>query len=254
MQHAQMPPCDRCSQLPLEGPPAATRVYEVVPSLKFSGIEFDLALIWLPALSPFKLHLDKLQVRHRYAANPAFSLAVRTEVVRSLIFPALFWAAGVALPQPEVLKQIRQHVVASLQGALTQGAPRVLTGQVLGRALDVYWMADWSALSCLNRELTAEQEWHEGISLAELAEVRTSGFPAAAQVLVRLHWRLEPRSRGTCRIDGNDRTRVYLMGEDSPALLRQWLVETTSCGRFLRKQYRPDLSLAVGLVCFRGPP
>ena len=78
-------------------------------------------LIWLPALSPFKLHLDKLQVRHRYAANPAFSLAVRTEVIRSLIFPALFWAAGVALPQPEVLKQIRQHVVASLQGALTQG-------------------------------------------------------------------------------------------------------------------------------------
>ena len=121
-------------------------------------------------------------------------------------------------------------------------------------------MADWSALSCLNRELTAEEEWHEGISLAELAEVRTSGFPAAAQVRVRLHWRLEPRSRGTCRSDGNDRTRVYLMGEDSPALLRQWLVEeskrstTTSCGRCLRKQYRPDLSLAVGLVCFRGPP
>ncbi|OLP94192.1 Inosine-5'-monophosphate dehydrogenase [Symbiodinium microadriaticum] len=72
-------------------------------------------------------------------------------------------------------------------------APRVLTGQVLGRALDVYWMADWSALSCLNRELTAEEEWHEGISLAELAEVR---------------------SRGTCRSDGNDRTRVYLMGEE----------------------------------------
>ena len=65
---------------------ATARGYEVVSSLKFLGIELDLTT---GCTSPLKLCLEKLQIRLRYAGNPAFSLAVRTKVIRSLVYPAL---------------------------------------------------------------------------------------------------------------------------------------------------------------------
>ena len=91
---------------------------------------------------PLRLNLHKLQVRLRHTANPAFPFEVRRQVIRSLVFPALFWAAGVAMPSLANLDAIRQSIAAVLRVSLTHEAPRVLVGQVLGWTLDVNWVAD----------------------------------------------------------------------------------------------------------------
>ena len=76
---------------------AVARGYQIGPNLRFLGV--DLCLHSGEAI-PLKLSLHKLQVRLRHTANPAFSLEVRRQVIRSLVFPALFWAAGVAIASP----------------------------------------------------------------------------------------------------------------------------------------------------------
>ncbi|CAE7376592.1 unnamed protein product [Symbiodinium sp. KB8] len=164
------------------------------------------------------------------------------------------WRKGVRSYVQQALNDIRMKIVASLSGALTQEAPRILVGQVLGWTLDVHWMADWSALAYLLRTLTSPQEWLEDIVIAELNEPRTSDFPAAAHALQCLHWQLEPGyNRCITRTDDEHRRRVFRIGVDSPSVLKQRLIEeyklttTTSCGRVLHKLHRNTPGLAVGL-------
>ena len=181
-------------------------------------------------------------------------------MVRFLIFPALFWAAGVAAPQPEVLESIRASVATILKGTLTSEAPRVLIGQVLGWTLDVLWMADLSALSAMTRALTRQPEWQDDQPLTELAQARTSSLPAATDTLHRLQWGLGPSSRAILRTDDAGRLRSCRFGEDSPAVLKMWLTEahkasaTASCGRIRCKLHRSDPTLAVGLDLPRPVP
>ena len=229
---------------------AEARGYQIGSNLQFLGV--DLCLESGEAV-PLKLSLHKLQVRLRHTTNPAFSLEVRRQVIRSLVFPALFWAAGVAMPPLDTLEAIRQSIAAALRVSLTHEVPRVLAGQVLGWTLDVGWVADWSALSALTRTLVQQPEWHEHLSLQELALFRTSSLPGAMATLHRLQWSLDPQSRALERIDDAGRRRTYRLGEDSPAVLKQWLTEahvveaTHNCGRVRRKNHRNDPSLAVGL-------
>ena len=235
---------------------ASTRGYEIGSEMQFLGIELCLAS---GQAVPLKLNLRKLQARLRHASNPAFAMGVRQRVVKSLIFPALFWAAGVALPSPTVLTAIRNDVSAAFSVSLTHEAPRVLVGQVLGWSLDVQWVADWSALSALGRALTQRPAWHEHLSLAELAFLSTSSLPGVHETLCRLGWRLVFPARALERRDDAGRTRVYYFGEDSPVILRHWLTEAhkaqaiATCGRVRRKLHRPDPSLPVGLD-LPGPP
>ena len=229
---------------------AVARGYQIGPNLQFLGI--DLCLDSGEAV-PLKLNLHKLQVRLRHTANPAFPFEVRRLAIRSLVFPALFWAAGVAMPPPDTLEAIRQSASAVLRASMTHEAPRVLVGQVLGWTLDVGWVADWSALSAMSRALVHQPEWHEHLSLQELAFLRTSSLPGASATLQRLQWRLDPQARSLQRTDDAGRCRTYRFGEDSPAVLKQWLTEahvataTQNCGRIRRKLHRQDPSLAVGL-------
>ncbi|CAE7353677.1 gcs-1 [Symbiodinium sp. KB8] len=213
---------------------AEARGYQIGSNLQFLGV--DLCLESGEAV-PLKLSLHKLQVRLRHTTNPAFSLEVRRQVIRSLVFPALFWAAGVAMPPLDTLEAIRQSIAAALRVSLTHEVPRVLAGQVLGWTLDVGWVADWSALSALTRTLVQQPEWHEHLSLQELALFRTSSLPGAMATLHRLQWSLDPQSRALERIDDAGRRRTYRLGEDSPAVLKQWLTEahvveaTHNCGQ-----------------------
>ncbi|OLQ11591.1 hypothetical protein AK812_SmicGene4477 [Symbiodinium microadriaticum] len=223
---------------------ATARGYEVVSSLKFLGIELDLTTAALPllscALKSCRSGFGMLETCFQSGcANQGDS--------------ALFWAAGVAQPTAEALNHIRMKIVASLSGALTQEAPRILIGQVLGWTLDVHWMADRSALAYLLRTLTSPQEWLEDIAIAKLNEPRTSDFPAAAHALQCFHWQLEPGNRCITRTHDEHRRRVFRIGVDSPSVLKQWLIEeyklttTTSCGRVLHKLHRNTPGLAVGL-------
>ena len=119
--------------------------------------------------------------------------------------------------------------------------------------MDVGWVADWSALSALTRALVQQPDWHEHFSLQELALLRTSSLPGASATLQKLQWRLDPQGRALERIDDAGRRRTYRLGEDSPAVLKQWLTEahlaeaTHNCGRVRKKLHRQDPSLAVGL-------
>ena len=98
-----------------------------------------------------------------------------------------------------------------------------------------------------------QPDWHEHLSLQELAFLRTSSLPGASATLQRLQWRLDPQGRALERTDDAGRCRTYRFGEDSPAVLKQWLTEahvahaTHNCGRIRRKLHRQDPSLAVGL-------
>jgi len=229
---------------------ASNRGYEQATSLDFLGIR----------LSPengqaglLKLSLEKLQVRARLAANTGFSLDVKARLLKSLIFPAMFWAAGVALPDLSILEKVACSVRFAFQKSLTQEAPRILVGQVLGWELDVHWLSDWSALRAAERLLTSVGELPESLTLAEIQAGRCNGLPAANQVLRRLGWHLNPHARTITRRDDYGQARFYHLGNDSPAVLRGWLVDhhklqaTFACGRIARSLHRPDPSLAVGL-------
>ena len=229
---------------------AEARGYEIGSAVKFLGVEVDLAS---GDAVPLKLNLRKLQVRLRHTTNPAFSFETRRLVIRSLVFPALFWAAGVAMPSPAALEATRQSIAAVLRASLSHEAPRVLVGQVLGWTLDVSWVADWSAISALVRALVQQPEWHEHLSLQELSFLRTSSLPGAKDVLQKLGWRLDPQGRAITRVDDTGCLRTYRFGEDSPEVLKSWLTEahkaeaTSRCGRVQKKLHRHDPSLAVGL-------
>ena len=229
---------------------ADARGYEIGSTLKFLGVELDLAS---GDAVPLKLNLHKLQVRLRHTTNPAFSFEIRRQVIRSLVFPALFWAAGVAMPSPATLEATRQSIAAVLRVSLSHEAPRVLVGQVLGWTLDVSWVADWSALSALIRALVEQPDWQEHLSLQELSFLRTSSLPGANTVLLKLRWRLDPQGRAIERVDDTGCLRTYRFGEDSPDVLKGWLTEahkaeaTSRCGRVRKKLHRHDPSLAVGL-------
>lgn len=229
---------------------ADARGYESGSTVKFLGVELDLAS---GDAVPLKLNLRKLQVRLRHTTNPAFSFETRRLVIRSLVFPALFWAAGVAMPSPAALQATRQNITAVLRASLSHEAPRVLVGQVLGWTLDGSWVADWSALSALVRALVQQPDWQEHLSLQELSFLRTSSLPGAKDVLQKLGWRLDPQGRAITRVDDTGCLRTYRFGEDSPEILKSWLTEahkaeaTSRCGRVQKKLHRHDPSLAVGL-------
>ena len=229
---------------------AQERGYTVVRSLQFLGIDLSLAT---GAARPLKLCLAKLRARLRHAANPAFSLGVKFQVIRSLIFPALFWAAGVALPEQEELCAIRLSVSHALQAVLTFEAPRVLMGQVLGWSSDPFWMADWASLSALARSLIRPSDGSEEDMLSSLQGARTAGVPAAIQTVQRLGWQLDSANRRLLRRDDRGTMRTFRFGEDSMQALRWWLTEhhvqeaTRTCGRVGRRLHRDDPTLAVGL-------
>ncbi|CAE7814162.1 unnamed protein product [Symbiodinium sp. KB8] len=229
---------------------ARARGYTVVPSLQFLGIELSLTT---GAASPLKLCLKKLRARLRHATNPAFSLGAKFQVIRSLIFPALFWAAGVALPAQEELHAIKLGVSHALQAVMTFEAPRVLIGQVLGWTSDPFWMADWASLSALIRSLTRPLDGSEEDMLSSLRVTRLAGNPAAVQTVRRLGWQLDAANRQIRRRDDRGTVRVFHFGEDSMAVLRRWLTEShvqeaaRSCGRIARRMHRDDPTLAVGL-------
>ncbi|CAE7306335.1 pol [Symbiodinium natans] len=239
---------------------AQHRGYTIQPTLQFLGIELYLDH---GGASLLKLCLAKLHARLRHATNPAFSLAVRRGVISSLVFPALFWAAGVAIPSQSELTSVRHSIAQSLRGTLTFEAPRVLVGQVLGWHMDPHWMADWSSLMALSRTLLRPPDWSDELTLDALTAYRSAGYPVAQQTLDRLGWKLDVANRSVSRIDDQGLTRVCHLGEDSLLTLRHWLIEeykrttTASCGRIQRRQHRGDRgdpSLAVGLDLPRPNP
>ena len=229
---------------------ARERGYTVVPSLQFLGIDLSLTT---GTASPLKLCLTKLRARLRHATSPAFSLGAKFQVIRSLIFPALFWAAGVALPEPEELSAIRLSVSHALQAVMTFEAPRVLIGQVLGWTSDPFWMADWASLSALARSLIRPSIGSEEDMLSSLRVARTAGNPAAIQTVRRLGWQLDVANRRLQRRDDRGTLRAFCFGEDSMHVLRRWLTEShvqeaaRTCGRIARRMHRDDPTLAVGL-------
>ena len=217
---------------------AHERGYTVVPSLQFLGIELSLTT---GTASPLKLCLNKLQARLRHATNPALSLGAKFQVIRSLIFPALFWAAGVALPAQEELSAIRLGVSHALQAVMTFEAPRVLIGQVLGWASDPFWMADWASLSALARSLTRPPDGSEEDMLSSLRVARFAGNPAALETVRRLGWQLDVANRQLKRRDDRGTERAFCFGEDSMHVIRRWLTEShvqeaaKTCGRIARR-------------------
>ena len=97
----------------------------IAPTLKFLGVELSLETGGASPLKLYRLDLRKLQTRLRHATNPAFSLAVRLRIIKTLIFPALFWAAGVALPTQEELEGIRCSVSVPERHLEFRGTPGV---------------------------------------------------------------------------------------------------------------------------------
>jgi len=233
------------------------RGYTQTPTLDFLGVRIDLTS---GETSPLKLRLHKLLERARLAAYTGFGISAKSRVFKALVFLALFWAAGVAVPEPRVMNQIAGSVRHAFQRDLTQEAPRVLVGQVLGWELDVHWLAEWSALRALERVLTSVSETSEALTLEELRAARCNGLPVANQVIRSLGWQLQCHERALCRIDDSARTRIYRMGVDSPRILRGWLVDhhklqaTASCGRIVKSQHRLDPTLAVGFKPARPVP
>ncbi|CAE7489116.1 unnamed protein product, partial [Symbiodinium necroappetens] len=177
---------------------AEARGYQIGPTLQYLGVELCLDS---GEAVPLKLSLHKLQVRLRHTANPAFPFEVRRQVIRSLVFPAKY------------------------------------RGRVLGWTLDVSWVADWSALAALTRALVQQPDWHEHLSLQELAFLRTSSLPGASSTLQKLQWRLDPQGRAFERVDDAGRHRTYRFGEDSPEVLKQWLTEAHKAEATHRQVY-----------------
>ncbi|CAE7667378.1 CTSD [Symbiodinium microadriaticum] len=154
----------------------------------------------------------------RHATSPAFSLGAKFQVIRSLIFPALFWAAGVALPEPEELSAIRLSVSHALQAVMTFEAPRVLIGQVLGWTSDPFWMADWASLSALARSLIRPSIGSEEDMLSSLRVARTAGNPAAIQTVRRLGWQLDVANRRLQRRDDRGHIEELTLATDGSSL------------------------------------
>ena len=226
------------------------RGYTQTATLDFLGVSLALDT---GETSLLKMRLPKLLERVRLAALTGFGIEAKARVLKALIFPAMFWAAGVAVPEPYTMTRIAESIRWAFQRNLTQEAPRVLVGQVLGWELDVFWLAEWSAIRALERLMTSVLEPSEAITLNELQSARCHGLPVANQVIQQHGWQLDCHNRALLRRDDQMRTRTYRMGVDSPRVLRSWLIDchklqaTMTCGRIVRSLHRHDPSLAVGL-------
>ena len=234
---------------------ARQRGYKQVQCLDVLGVSFDLSC---GSTSPLKFCLRHLirQLRMLRTLNPC--LEVKRLVLQTLVHSAMFWASGVTSPSEADMSDLRTEIRALLSLHVTDEAPWVLLAAVHGWQWDPYWIRDWRALIAAWRFVAKPPCWLDTVPLPDTVTPWTTLVPEALSVVTRLGWSVSPDGCSIIRTDDAGQTRRVNIGWDSPAVLRQWLVDAHQltgvhrCGRVKTSLHRDDPTCARGL-CLPAP-
>ena len=173
-------------------------------------------------------------------------------LVRSLVLPAVTWAASFATPTEDDLWLLQREVEHCMHALAGHGAAKVLFFELLGWHLEPCFAIDERILRDMWRAIVSPGSWTEELPLAQLSGWVSSCLPNLGSTLSRLGWTLsqDGRSVGSHDIDGGSRS--IAIGCESFVGLQQWLIAHYRCKYIARldRLWKPQLRTeghAVGL-------
>ena len=164
-------------------------------------------------------------------------------LVRSLVLPAVTWAASFATPTEDDLWLLQREVEHCMRALAGHGAAKVLFFELLGWHLEPCFAIDERILRDMWRAIVSPGLWTEELPLAQLSGWVSSSLPNLGSTLSRLGWTLsqDGRSVGSHDIDGGSRS--IAIGCESFVGLQQWLIAHYRCKYIARldRLWKPQL-------------
>ena len=178
----------------------------------------------------------------------------KKRLTQSLIMPAFTWAAGVARPSQQELKELKDGILWMLRTSVTREAPWVVLCAAHGWDWDPHFALEWASLRTACRCHCRPPAWLDEVPLAEGVMPWTIFVPHASDALRKCGWGLTLRESTIKRRDDDNGLRFFRIGYDSRSVLRNWLIEhfklqaVHQCPRIAKSFHRPNPDLARGLA------
>ena len=225
------------------------RGYQELARLDFLGIALDVEAL---EGRPLKLILDKVLFRVRFLKCLPISLHRKVILIRSMAFSCFTWCAGVAMPEPQILRSIQHEISALFRGAFKQEVPFFLMHEILGWESSPQFACDFAALQVANRFAVRRPSWYDDLPLDEAFVTWPDVMPVARDAVHRLGWSILPGGSGITRCDANG-VRVFKFGFSNISVLKSWLTAAFrdagvyQCRRVQRRGHRDEEACARGL-------
>ena len=245
---------DKCAYVTVPGQGrlgglAQARGYQELARLDFLGIALDVEAL---EGRPLKLILDKVLFRVRFLKCLPISLHRKVILIRSMAFSCFTWCAGVAMPEPQILRSIQHEISALFRGAFKQEVPFFLMHEILGWESSPQFACDFAALQVANRFAVRRPSWYDDLPLDEAFVTWPDVMPVARDAVHRLGWSILPGGSGITRCDANG-VRVFKFGFSNISVLKSWLTAAFrddgvyQCRRVQRRGHRDEEACARGL-------
>ena len=229
---------------------AAHLGYQHLPSLEVLGVVVQFDRPW----GLLRFSLDKVRMRLRLMRGLHLRLRSSRQLIRSLVVPAMAWAAPYAAPEAKDIDAVKAEILFLCSHQVGKEAARAIFFEVAGWFLEPQFAIDVATLSAMWRVVVRPPEWSDILPLSAGPLSPLTVVPRLTPTLESLGWWTSADCRVLCRRDRLGIERHVHIGFESFRTIVQWLRYAyraryvAKTGRVWQHKDRgPDA--ACGLLC-----